>query len=170
MDEKGRGLVINPAYTKLTGLTEEDIIGKPATTDIVEGESMHMKVLRTRRAVRGIHMKIGQKARCNCKRSTGHCRWNIKRSVGVIRDVSEIQKLTNELNRARQIIRTLEAKYSFDDIVGNSDETTAAIEQAKLGRIHQQQYCYAGSQGQVKNCLHMLSIMEVIENIISSFV
>ena len=50
----------------------------------------------------------------------------LKGSVGVIRDVSEIQKLTNELNRARQIIRTLEAKYSFDDIVGNSDETTAA--------------------------------------------
>lgn len=62
VDEKGRGLVINPAYTKLTGLTEEEIIGKPATTDIVEGESMHMKVLRTRRAVRGIHMKIGQKS------------------------------------------------------------------------------------------------------------
>lgn len=62
VDEKGRGLVINPAYTKLTGLTEEDIIGQPATTDIVEGESMHMKVLRTRRAVRGIHMKIGQKS------------------------------------------------------------------------------------------------------------
>ena len=79
VDEKGRGLVINPAYTKLTGLTEEDIIGKPATTDIVEGESMHMKVLRTRRAVRGIHMKIGQKARCNCKRSTSHCGWNIER-------------------------------------------------------------------------------------------
>ena len=39
VDEKGRGLVINPAYTKLTGLTEDDIIGKPATTDIVEGES-----------------------------------------------------------------------------------------------------------------------------------
>ena len=94
---------------------------------------MHMKVLRTRRAVRGIHMKIGQKARCNCKRGTVIVDGILKGSVGVIRDVSEIQKLTNELNRARQIIRTLEAKYSFDDIVGNSDETTAAIEQAKLG-------------------------------------
>lgn len=94
----------------------------------------------------------------------------LKGSVGVIRDVSEIQKLTNELNRARQIIRTLEAKYSFDDIVGNSDETTAAIEQAKLERIHQQQYCYAGNLGLVKNCLHMQSIMEVIENTISSSV
>ncbi len=134
VDEKGRGLVINPAYTKLTGLTEEDIIGKPATTDIVEGESMHMKVLRTRRAVRGIHMKIGQKKRDVIVNVAPVIVDGIlKGSVGVIRDVSEIQKLTNELNRARQIIRTLEAKYSFDDIVGNSDETTSAIEQAKLG-------------------------------------
>ncbi|OQR58335.1 sigma-54-dependent Fis family transcriptional regulator [Bacillus sp. CDB3] len=134
VDEKGRGLVINPAYTKLTGLTEEDILGQPATTDIVEGESMHMKVLRTRRAVRGIHMKIGQKKRDVIVNVAPVIVDGIlKGSVGVIRDVSEIQKLTNELNRARQIIRTLEAKYSFDDIVGKSDETTAAIEQAKLG-------------------------------------
>ena len=134
VDEKGRGLVINPAYTKLTGLTEEDIIGKPATTDIVEGESMHMKVLRTRRAVRGIHMKIGQKKRDVIVNVAPVIVDGIlKGSVGVIRDVSEIQKLTHELNRARQIIRTLEAKYSFEDIVGTSDETMAAIEQAKLG-------------------------------------
>ncbi len=134
VDEKGRGLVINPAYTKLTGLTEDDIIGKPATTDIVEGESMHMKVLRTRRAVRGIHMKIGQKKRDVIVNVAPVIVDGIlKGSVGVIRDVSEIQKLTHELNRARQIIRTLEAKYSFEDIVGSSDETMAAIEQAKLG-------------------------------------
>ncbi|MCI0763316.1 sigma-54-dependent Fis family transcriptional regulator [Bacillus sp. TL12] len=134
VDEKGRGLVINPAYTKLTGLAEDDIIGKPATTDIVEGESMHMKVLRTRRAVRGIHMKIGQKKRDVIVNVAPVIVDGIlKGSVGVIRDVSEIQKLTHELNRARQIIRTLEAKYSFEDIVGSSDETMAAIEQAKLG-------------------------------------
>ncbi|MDC2863508.1 sigma 54-interacting transcriptional regulator [Bacillus sp. BP-3] len=134
VDEQGRGLVINPAYTKLTGLSEEDIIGKPATTDIVEGESMHMKVLRTRRAVRGIHMKIGQKKRDVIVNVAPVIVDGIlKGSVGVIRDVSEIQKLTNELNRARQIIRTLEAKYSFDDIVGTSEGIVAAIEQAKLG-------------------------------------
>ena len=45
----------------------------------------------------------------------------------------KFKSLTNELNRARQIIRTLEAKYSFDDIIGESDEMTLAIEQAKLG-------------------------------------
>ena len=93
----------------------------------------------------------------------------LKGSVGVIRDVSEIQKLTNELNRARQIIRTLEAKYSFDDIVGNSDETTA-IEQAKLGANTPATVLLRGESGLVKNCLHMQSIMEVIENTISSSV
>ncbi|MGR5953001.1 PAS domain-containing protein [Bacillus paranthracis] len=78
--KKGRGLVINPAYTKLTGLTEEDIIGKPATTDIVEGESMHMKVLRTRRGgTRHTYENRTKKARCNCKRSTSYCGWNIER-------------------------------------------------------------------------------------------
>ena len=46
--------------------------------------------------------------------------------------MSEIQELTNELKRARQIIRTLEAKYSFADIIGQSEEFQLAIEQARL--------------------------------------
>ncbi|GAA3322218.1 hypothetical protein GCM10020331_041210 [Ectobacillus funiculus] len=51
----------------------------------------------------------------------------------MIRDVSEIHKLTGELQLARQIIRTLEAKYSFADIIGSSEGISLAIEQAKLG-------------------------------------
>src|SRR5699024_3692661 len=51
VDEKGNGLMINPAYTRITGLRQHDIVGKPASTDISEGESMHMKVLQTRRPV-----------------------------------------------------------------------------------------------------------------------
>ncbi len=44
VDETGKGIMINPAYTRITGLTEKDVIGKPATVDISEGESMHMRV------------------------------------------------------------------------------------------------------------------------------
>lgn len=134
VDEQGRGLLINPAYTKMTGLSEEEVIGKPATADIAEGESMHMKVLQTRRPVRGIQMKVGPKKRDVVVNVAPVIVDGIlKGSVGVIRDVSEIQKLTDELSRARQIIRTLEAKYSFEDIIGTSEGITAAIEQAKLG-------------------------------------
>ncbi|WP_044747888.1 sigma-54 interaction domain-containing protein [Bacillus alveayuensis] len=133
VDEHGRGILINPAYTRITGLSEEQVIGKPATADISEGESMHMKVLKTRRPVRGVRMKVGPKNRDVIVNVAPVIVDGIlKGSVGVIHDVSEIQRLTNELNRARQIIRTLEAKYSFADIIGTSEEMMVAIEQAKL--------------------------------------
>ncbi|GAD13033.1 sigma-L-dependent transcriptional regulator [Geobacillus kaustophilus GBlys] len=133
VDENGNGILINPAYTRLTGLTEEDVIGKPATADIAEGESMHMQVLKTRRPVRGARMKVGPKNRDVIVNVAPIIVDGVlKGSVGVIHDVSEIQRLTAELNRARQIIRTLEAKYSFADIVGESEEMKVAIEQAKL--------------------------------------
>lgn len=134
VDEEGRGILINRAYTKLTGLTDEEVIGKPATADISEGESMHMKVLQTRRAVRGVRMKVGPaKKDVIVNVAPVIVSGKLKGSVGVIHDMSEIQTLTTELNRARQIIRTLEAKYSFEDIVGVSEEMKMAIEQAKLG-------------------------------------
>lgn len=134
VDEEGRGLLINRAYTKMTGLTKEQIIGKPATADISEGESMHMKVLQTRRPVRGVRMKVGPAKRdVIVNVAPVIVNGKLKGSVGVIHDMSEIQTLTTELSRARQIIRTLEAKYSFEDIIGVSEEMKMAIEQAKLG-------------------------------------
>ncbi len=132
VDEHGMGLLINPAYTRLTGLTEEDILGKPATTDIAEGESMHMKVLRTRLPVRGARMKVGPRK----KEVIVHAAPiivddKLKGSVAVIHDTSEIRRLTEELDRAKRIIRRLEAKYTFDDIIGASPKMAKAIEQAR---------------------------------------
>lgn len=134
VDENGRGMLINPAYTRITGLQEEEVIGKPATADISEGESMHMKVLKTRRPVRGTAMRVGpNKKEVVVNVAPIIVDGILKGSVGVIHDMSEIKNLNRELNRARQIIRTLEAKYSFEDIIGQSEEMTIPVEQAKLG-------------------------------------
>ncbi|WP_462412140.1 sigma-54 interaction domain-containing protein [Neobacillus sp. Marseille-QA0830] len=134
VDENGRGILINPAYTRLTGLTEEQVIGHPATADISEGESMHMKVLQTRRAVRGVPMRVGpSKREVIVNVAPIIVNGKLKGSVGVIHDMSEMKSLSRELNRARQLIRTLEAKYTFEDIIGISEEMMLAIEQAKLG-------------------------------------
>lgn len=134
VDEKGKGILINPAYTKLTGLTEKDVIGKPATADISEGESMHYKVLRTRRPVRGARMKVGpSKKEVIVNVAPVIVDGKLKGSVGIIQDVSEIHALTDELKRARQIIRNLEARYTFDDIIAESEEMKLALEQAKVG-------------------------------------
>ncbi len=134
VDENGNGMMINPAYTRITGLKEADIIGKPATVDIYEGESMHLKVLQTRRAVRGVRMKVGPGRKdVYVNVAPIIVDGKIKGSVGVLHDVSEIQSLTSELRRARQIIRNLEAKYTFRDILGDSVEMKLALEQAKVG-------------------------------------
>src|SRR5699024_7903920 len=134
VDENGVGMMINPAYTRITGLREADIIGKPASVDISEGESMHMKVLQTRRAVRRVRMKVGPaKKEVLVNVAPVIVDGKDRKSVGVLHDVSEIQSLTSELKRARQIIRNLEAKYTFDDIIGSSAEMQIALEQAKVG-------------------------------------
>ncbi|MFA1821590.1 sigma 54-interacting transcriptional regulator [Virgibacillus oceani] len=134
VDVNGNGLLINPAYSRITGLKESDIIGEPATADISEGESVHMKVLQTRRPVRGTRMKVGpNKKDVYVNVAPIIVDGIIKGSVGVLHDVSEIRSLTSELKRARQIIRNLEAKYTFDDIIGNSTEMKLALEQAKVG-------------------------------------
>ncbi|MFA1792743.1 sigma 54-interacting transcriptional regulator [Bacillus velezensis] len=134
VDENGIGMLINKAYTKMTGLSESEVIGKPASTDISEGESMHLKVLGTGRPVRGVRMKVGpNKKDVIVNVAPVIVDGILKGSVGVIHDVSEIKTLTAELNRARQIIRTLEAKYTFDDIIGTSEQMLVALEQAKLG-------------------------------------
>lgn len=134
VDENGLGLMINPAYTRLTGLKENAVIGKPATVDISEGESMHMKVLKTRKPVRGVPMKVGPgKKDVLVNVAPVIVDGQIKGSVGVIHDVSEIHSLTSELKKAQQKIRTLEAKYTFDDIIGPSVEMQLALEQAKVG-------------------------------------
>ena len=133
VDEEGKGILINPAYTRITGLTEEDVLGKPATADISEGESMHMQVLQTKKPVRGVRMKVGASNRdVVVNVAPIIVNGQLKGSVGVIHDLSEIQSLTQELKRARQIIRNLEAKYTFDDIIGQSKEMTLALEQARL--------------------------------------
>ncbi|MDP4083721.1 MAG: sigma-54-dependent Fis family transcriptional regulator [Bacillota bacterium] len=134
VNENGQGILINPAYTRITGLSQEQVIGKPATADISEGESMHMQVLKTRRAVRGVAMRVGpNKKEVIVNVAPIIVKGKLKGSVGVIHDMSEIKSLSRELTRARQIIRTLEAKYTFEDIIGKSEEMVIAIEQAKLG-------------------------------------
>src|SRR5690625_3962373 len=95
---------------------------------------MHMRVLETRRPVRRARMKVGpSKKDVLVNVAPIIVAGKLKGSVAVIHDVSEIESLTTELRKAKQMIRNLEASYTFNDIVGNSPEMTIAMEQAKIG-------------------------------------
>jgi PAS domain S-box-containing protein len=128
----GHGVIINSAYTRLTGLTKEDVIGKPVTVDIAEGESMHLKVLSTKLPVKNVPMKVGpNKKEVLVDVAPIIVDGVLKGTVGVLHDVSEIRRLSEELDTVKRLIRKLEAKYTFDDIIGESKVMLDAIELAK---------------------------------------
>ena len=132
VDEKGNGILINPAYTKITGLTEADVLNKPASVAVTEGESMHLKVLKTRQMVRGVRLKMGPaKKEVVVNVAPIIMDGKLRGSVGVIHDITEIIQLSEELAHARKLIRHLQAKYTFDDIIGQSEPLQAAITQAR---------------------------------------
>jgi len=136
VDEKGIGIMVNRAYTRITGMTEEQVLKKPATVDIAEGESVHMRVLQTGKPIKGVRMKVGPLRRdviVSCAPLI--IKGQLKGSVGVIQDISELRRVMDELERTRLLVRKLEASYTFDDIIGNSEEIKNTIERAKQAAV-----------------------------------
>ncbi|GAV22232.1 sigma-54 interaction domain-containing protein [Carboxydothermus pertinax] len=132
VDKRGYGILINKAYTELTGLTEKEVIGKPATVDIAEGESVHFKVLKEKRPVKNITMKVGPlKREVVVNAAPIIVNDELKGSVAVIHDVSELRRLTEEVDRLKRSLAT-GSRYSFSDIVGEHPLLLSAIDLAKL--------------------------------------
>ncbi len=132
VDETGKGIIINHAYKRIIGMTGDQVLHQPATVDIAEGESVHLKVLKTGRAVKGVRMKVGPLRReviVSC--APLYIEGKIKGSVGVIHDISELRLLMEELERTRRLVRKLEPGYTFEDIIGNSKELLETIDRAK---------------------------------------
>lgn len=133
VDQYGIGVLVNPAYTRLTGLSKEDVIGKSCLVDISEGESIHLKVLKSKKPIKGARIKVGPKKKdVIIDAAPMLVNGELRGSVGVIHDLTEIKRLTSELDEAKQIIRKLEAKYTFDDIIGSDERLVHAIEKAKI--------------------------------------
>jgi PAS domain S-box-containing protein len=131
-DAKGNTVLVNPAYTRLMGLSEAQVIGRPVTADIAEGESVHLRVLRTRKAIRGARLRVGPHAReVIVNAAPLLVGGELRGSVGVVHDVSEIRRLSEELASAKQQLRKLEPRRSFDDVVGDGPAISHAKELAR---------------------------------------
>jgi PAS domain S-box-containing protein len=130
-DAEGNTIIVNPAYTRLTGLPREAVLNKPVTVDIAEGESMHLQILRTGKPVRNIRMKVGPaKKEVIVNVAPIFIQGKLAGSVGTIHDISEIMALTEELAQARRMIRQLKARYTWSDIIGRSAALVEAKDQA----------------------------------------
>ena len=102
-DDKGNTIMVNSAYTRITGLPREAVLNKPVTVDIAEGESMHLQILRTGKPVRNARLKVGPaKKEVIVNVAPIFIDGKIRGSVGTIDDISEILALTEELAQARK--------------------------------------------------------------------
>jgi PAS domain S-box-containing protein len=121
VNEKGEHILVNPAYTQITGLEYDEVIGKNALFDIEEGESLHMKVLTSKKPVENTKLKIRPSGKTVVAQAAPIIVNGVmKGSVAVLHDISGIKDLTDKLNRAEQKLRELSYKYKPEDIIGES--------------------------------------------------
>ena len=135
VDEKGEHILVNPAYTRITGIEHDDIIGKNAHYDIEEGEeSVHMKVLLTKKPVENTKLKLKPSGKTVVAQAAPIIvNGEMKGSVAVLHDISTIKDLTDKLEEAEKKLRQLTYKYKPEDIIGSSkaiNEVRKLIEKA----------------------------------------
>lgn len=132
-DEEGRIVMVNKAYTKVTGLSPKEVIGKLATYDIAEGqESMHMRCAREKQPILNVKTKLAtNKKEVLINVNPIFVKGEFKGSVGVIHDISEIERLIRELEATKRLLKKNEAKYTFDDITTESEIMKNIVFQSK---------------------------------------
>jgi len=135
VNEKGLHILVNPAYTKITGIDYDDVIGKDALFDIEEGEeSVHMKVLSTKKPVENTKLKLRPSGKTVVAQAAPIIvNGEMKGSVAVLHDISGIKDLTDKLEEAEKKLRELTYKYRPEDIIGESEaikEVKRLIEKA----------------------------------------
>ncbi|MGB4714302.1 MAG: sigma 54-interacting transcriptional regulator [Defluviitoga tunisiensis] len=130
-DEEGRVTMVNRAYTKITGLTPREVIGKPATVDLAEGESLHILCAKEKKPIFNVRKRLAtNKKEVVASVSPIFVKNEFKGSVAVIHDISEIQRLINELEATKRMLKKQSARYTFHDIVAHSDSMKNVITQA----------------------------------------
>jgi PAS domain S-box-containing protein len=131
-DQEGRIILVNPAYTKLIGLSREEVLGKTATIDIRKGESMHIHVMKTLEPVRYVPLQAGpQRKEIIVSAAPIIVSGQLRGSVAVAHDISELRKLTEELGRMKSLVRQIQSHYTFDDIVCKSSVMLKTVDRAR---------------------------------------
>lgn len=122
VDDQGKIILVNPAYTRLIGMRQEEVLGKPPTVDIRQGESAHLSAMQSMEAVWGIPLKVGPAGRdVIASAAPLIVDGRLRGSVAVVHEITEGRDLSNQ----RQ------ARYTFEDIVAQAPAMKAAVEIAR---------------------------------------
>ena len=127
---------INSSYTKITNVTEEEILGKPLG-EVRPGNRLK-SVVKTGEKLLGVQRKVGNKEYVvNMVPIIEN--GQITGGISLLNDISDIVGLTEKLNKSKKIIKDLEAqvkklshaKYSFEDIVYKDSKSSENINLAR---------------------------------------
>lgn len=162
VDEEGRCILVNQAYEAISGLSAGDVLGKPATIDIAEKESILIKSLRERVAIENVLRRVGPDRReMICSAKPIFIGGKLVGSVGVMHDISEIKRLGRELEHKSRMLRNLQSKYTVDDIIGKSEKILKAKEEAMAASTFSASVLLVGESGTGKelfaHAIHNLS-------------
>lgn len=136
-DREFRVVYINPAYTRITNVNYEDIIGKEISevrlgSKLPEVISSGKKLIGIKRKVSGIEYIVNIVPIIENNDIVG--------GISILNEINDIYKLVEELRKSNDIIKDLkdkvknignQARYVFDDIVGEDPKT---IETKALAR------------------------------------
>ena len=137
-DKNGIIKYTNPAYTRITEVSGEDIIEKPLSEVRTGSRLPHViktgeKLLRVPRKVGDAEYIVNMVPIIESNEIIG--------GISILNEITEIYKLTEQLNKSNLIISNLEkrvksmnkVKYTFDDIICvdiNSEETKKLSQKA----------------------------------------
>ncbi|MBP2643701.1 MAG: modulated sigma54 specific transcriptional regulator, Fis family [Firmicutes bacterium] len=128
---------INEEYTRITGVKYDDIVGGKLTE--VRPGAVLPQVIATGEALLGVYRKAGD-IEYVVDVAPIFVDGAIVGAVSVVKDITEVRKLSEEIQKftkRNKLLKTMvdrlyKAKYTFDEIIGNSPVLTETVRVAKL--------------------------------------
>ncbi|MGD6878449.1 sigma-54 interaction domain-containing protein [Bacillus infantis] len=152
IDNNGIVQLINEEYTNITGVTKEQIIGKPLLA--VRPGALLPSVLKDGMPREGVFRKEN-KMEYVVDMAPIFKDCNITGAVSVCKSIPEVYQLTKELNKSRKRVSQLEkavgrihqAKYTFSNIIGSNERLQTMIAQAKKAAASELNILLTGESG-----------------------
>jgi len=127
--------LVNLAYEKMFDIQRESLLGKHYSCNLKENEdSIHMRVLTKGKPASGIKIMGRHQKLVKVEGAPILCKGEVIFSVGIIYEFSTTEKAMSELEKRMELMQDLksdQARYSFEDIVGDSEPLHKAIETAR---------------------------------------
>ena len=153
IDSEGIVRYINPAYTRITKVKEEDIIGKKLS-DVRKGSYL-TEVIKSGKLQLNVHRKMDEVEYIVNMVPIYGKKNKVLGGISLLNELNDVYKLTEKLNLSKIIIQNLKehvkslgsGKYNFDDIIAVDKKSIEIKEFAKRIALTDSNVLITGESG-----------------------